>query len=93
MHYVCREMEDQITLRVSRELYRALTRQARKQGVAKSRLVREAIETYLAATSGEEAPTATWDRLAPLIGSVCLDRSAIEQDALTRQISEHNLPG
>ena len=90
---MCHEMENQITLRLSRELYRALTREARKHGVAKSRLVREAIETYLTATSGEGTATATWSRLAPLIGSVQLDRTAIEQDALTRQIREHNSRG
>ena len=82
--------DDQITLRLPRNLARALARRARQRGIPKSRLVREAIEGYLAATSGEPNSVETWQRVAPLIGVVELDQAVMERDALTRQIRDHN---
>lgn len=82
-------MEDQITLRISREMSRALTRRARELGVPKSRLVREAIANYLV---GESAPTTppVAERPAPFLGTVRLDRGAIEQDAITQRVRRQN---
>ena len=81
--------EDQLTLRLPRELARALAQQARERGVPKSQLVREALQAYLAGPPTDD-PTAAWLRVAPMVGSLSLDASAIERDALARQVRAHN---
>lgn len=48
--------DDHLTLRLPRELARALARWARERGVAKSHAVREAVARYL--SSGAVAPDA-----------------------------------
>ena len=80
-------MDGQLTFRLPRDLTRALEKEARRRGVARSVLVREAVQAYLA----PEAPAgAVWERIAPYIGSVELDPGAADQDQLTRQLREHN---
>jgi len=83
-------MDDQITLRIPRDLARALARQARRRGVPKSHLVREALRGYLAGGSVEREPRGTAEQIAPFLGSLTLDRAAIERDALARRIRDQN---
>lgn len=80
--------KDQVTLRLPRELATALRRKAREKGVTKSQVVREALAAYLAVSDAE--PDAAWERITPFIGAVRLDPAAVEQDALVRQIRDHN---
>jgi hypothetical protein len=82
-------MDAQITLRLPRELARALARRARERGVPKSRLVREALESYLAAET-DTAPVAGAERIAPFLGAVRLDLAAVEADDLGRRIRRQN---
>jgi hypothetical protein len=49
--------DDHLTLRLPRELARALARWARERGLPKSQLAREAVARYLAL--GREAPSTT----------------------------------
>lgn len=81
-------MTDQTSFRLPRDLLRALNRAARERGVPKSQLVREALQAYL--TGPTVAPGEAWERVSHLVGSVGLDRAAIEQDQLARQIRNHN---
>ena len=83
-------MEEQFTLRLPRELARALGRAARQRRVPKSQLVREAIQGYLAAAETDAGPIDAWQRIAPFVGSVQLDSAAAERDALIKQIRAHN---
>jgi predicted transcriptional regulator len=84
-------MENQLTLRLPPALGRALARQARARGVPRSQLVREAVARYLATgTEPAPAPDAAWERVAPLVGSLALDRAAVEADRLARRIRRHN---
>jgi predicted DNA-binding protein len=85
--------DDQITLRLPRELTRAIARRARQSGVPRSQVVREAIVQYLAAAVPGQTPENVWERLAPLVGSVALDHAAAERDALARRIRAHNWRG
>jgi predicted DNA-binding protein len=80
--------EDQITLRLPRELARLLARRARERGLPKSQLVREAIQAYVADRS--LPPGAAWERVKHMVGSIELDQQAIERDELARQIRDHN---
>jgi Arc/MetJ-type ribon-helix-helix transcriptional regulator len=81
--------DDQVTLRIPRELARALRQQARERGVPSSQIVREALQAYLGATMPED-PATTWARLTPLIGSLSIGSDAVERDALASQIKRHN---
>ncbi|HEX4468083.1 MAG TPA: ribbon-helix-helix domain-containing protein [Gemmatimonadaceae bacterium] len=80
--------DDQITLRLPRALARALADLARKRAVAKSLLVREALEAYLAAPTVVRG--AAWQRVEGMVGSLALDPATIERDALARQLRTHN---
>lgn len=80
--------EEQLTLRLPRDLARLLARRARERGLPRSQVVREAIHAYLAvapATAGD-----AWDRVKHMVASSPLDPQAIEQDELARQIRDHN---
>lgn len=81
--------DDQLTLRIPRELAQRLRQQARERGVPSSQLVREALQSYLG-TSMAEDPATTWRRLEPLIGSLTIDSAAVERDALAAQLRRHN---
>jgi predicted DNA-binding protein len=83
-------MDDQITLRIPRELARLLARRAKERAVPKSQLVREALRGYLSSGTGEATPTHVRERIARYRGILELDAAAIEADALARQIREHN---
>lgn len=81
-------MDEQLTLRVSRDLARALARRAAERGVPRSQLVREALREYLAEGGAAEAdPRAALERFR---GVAPLDRAAVEADVLARKIREHN---
>jgi hypothetical protein len=80
--------DSQLTLRLPRDLDRVLARRARERGVPKSQVVREALQAYLAA--GNEGGDAAWQKAAPLVGSLALDASAVERDAIAAQVRAHN---
>jgi hypothetical protein len=50
--------DDHLTLRLPRDLARALARCARERGVPKSQLAREAVASYLAPAGGTPGPSA-----------------------------------
>jgi hypothetical protein len=81
-------MDDQLTLRLPRDLARALSRRARELGVPKSQLVREALAHYVA-TPGP-TPDNAWERVAPMVGSLTIDPAAVEADEIARRIRRHN---
>ena len=81
--------DEQLTLRLPRELARVLAKRARETGTPKSKLVREALEAYLAGPPAADAHAA-WQRVAHLVGSVALDPAAVERDLLASQIRSHN---
>ena len=87
-------MDEQLTFRIPRALARALARRAREWSVPRAQLVREAVAAYLAGSLTPPASGATpgeaWARVRDMVGSVPLDRSAIEADALARRIHDHN---
>ena len=78
-----------LTLRLPKDLDRALTRQAKARGVKKSQLVREAVTRYLEHEQ-QETPEQLWERLKPFVGSVDGDFAAAMQDPMARQIYENN---
>ena len=80
--------DDQVTLRLPRELARLLSRRAKERGVPKSQMVREAIQAYLADGGLEEGEA--WRSVASLVGSEPLDASGIERDDMARRIRAHN---
>lgn len=81
--------DEQLTLRLPADLARALKRLARERRVTRSRVVREAVQAYLSVQGAPDAGEA-WRQVAPLVGSVRLDPSALEQDSLARRIHDHN---
>lgn len=81
-------MTDQTSFRLPKDLLRELTRAARARGVPKSQLVREALQAYLVGPA--VSPGESWARVSHLIGSISLDRDAVEQDQLAQQIRRHN---
>ena len=81
--------DDQVTLRIPRELARRLRQQARERGVPSSQIVREALQFYLGGGMPEDPATA-WSRVAPLVGSLSIDSAAVERDALAAQLRRHN---
>jgi Arc/MetJ-type ribon-helix-helix transcriptional regulator len=90
LHYIAAmENDEQLTLRLPADLARALRRLARERKITRSSVVREAVQAYLAAEKTPDADVA-WRQVAPLVGSVRLDRAAVEQDALARRIRDHN---
>jgi predicted DNA-binding protein len=82
--------EDQLTLRLPRDLARLLARRARERGLPKSQVVREAIQAYLVEQPHELPSGAAWERVRHMVGSLELDQQAIERDELARQIRDHN---
>jgi metal-responsive CopG/Arc/MetJ family transcriptional regulator len=82
-------MDGQITLRLPKELARALARKAKARGVPKSQLVREAVMKYVAEPEAE-SDEAYWERNRHFIGMLKGDHEAMMADPLARQIYEHN---
>ncbi|GBD31166.1 hypothetical protein HRbin33_00114 [bacterium HR33] len=80
----------QITLRLPAKLARALRRRARARGVPASQVVREALSRYLAEEREPVEGEGAWERVAPLVGAVEIDRAALEADEMRRRIREHN---
>ena len=80
--------DDQITLRLPSDLARLLRGRAKATGAPASQLVREALLAYL--TEPSQAPGSAWDRVAPLVGSIALDRTALKRDPIAAQIRAHN---
>jgi predicted DNA-binding protein len=83
-------MEEQITIRIPRDLARALTRKARQRGVKRSLLVREAIARYVAEPEPAPSTASTWERIRHHVGSMPLDQNELSDDPLVRQIHERN---
>jgi hypothetical protein len=85
-------MEEQLTLRLPRTLARALARRARELGLPKSRVVREALARYMAGEPQSPSPAGrdSWERVQALVGSLELDRAAVERDRIARRIRRHN---
>ena len=81
--------DDQMTLRIASDLAETLERYAKRRNVPKSQVVREALAIYLADTPPADASEA-WRRVAPMVGSLELDRAALRRDALARQLRAHN---
>lgn len=81
--------DSQLTLRLPRDLQRALARRARERGVPKSQVVREALQAYLAAPP-ETEPGSAWTRVASMVGGLALDPGALAADPITAQLRAHN---
>lgn len=80
--------EDYLTLRLPRDLARALARWAQERGLAKSGVVREAVARYLAAPASPETTTRALtaaELAARWAGLPRLD--AAEADAFLRDIA------
>ena len=87
-------MNEQISLRLPRELARQLGHRAVTAGVKRSVIVREALEAFLGAPPARESAREVRERLAPFVGAVKLTRGACagaaERDTLLRQLRAHN---
>ena len=83
-------MDDQLTLRIPKELGRALSHSARDRGVPKSQVVREALRQYLGPGAATPDRATILKRLEAYRGIAALDHAAIESDPIARQIHEHN---
>jgi hypothetical protein len=81
-------MDSQLTLRLPAALARALGRLARRRGVVRSQVVREALEAYLSGPAVPDAD-ALWRQAAPLVGSMRLKPSG-EADELAARLRAHN---
>jgi len=86
-------MDSQITLRLPKELARALTKRAKARGVPKSQLVREAVARYVAEPEplSDEEFRARYDAF---VGSATsapgAHEAAMTDDPMYRQIYENN---
>jgi hypothetical protein len=83
-------MDAQLTLRLPRDLARALARQARARGVPRSQLVREAVAKYVTEPE-RESHAEWWKRVEPFIGSVDLDYDALRADPIAQQMYDRNV--
>jgi len=81
--------DEQLTLRLPHELLRDIDRRARALGVPKAQVVREALAAYLAAPA-EADPAAPLQAVSALIGSLALDRQAIERNEIAARVRRHN---
>jgi hypothetical protein len=93
LHCICTTlqcMEEQVTFRLPREVARALARRAQERRVPKSLVVREALEAYLGTGGTGAEAVDPRQRIAPFVGAVTLDRSAIDRDEIARQIRRRN---
>ena len=84
-------MSEQLSLRLPADLAKAIRKLAKSRGVPRALVVREALEAYLASPAVDRSQAAA--RLAPYLGSVSLDRDAIDRDPLAAQIRAHNWRG
>jgi metal-responsive CopG/Arc/MetJ family transcriptional regulator len=82
-------MDSQITLRLPKELARAIARSAKARGVPRSQLVREALAKYVSEPE-RESDEAFWERNKHFIGCLSLDHDAMMADPIARQMYEHN---
>lgn len=83
-------MDEQITLRLSRDLARALAKAARTRRVPKSQVVREALARYVAEPPEPENAAAIWERVKHYVGSAPLDHDAIMADPVASEIYRRN---
>ncbi|HEY7894940.1 MAG TPA: ribbon-helix-helix protein, CopG family [Gemmatimonadaceae bacterium] len=81
--------DEQLTLRLPRELLRDVDRRARALGVPKAQVVREALAAYLAAPA-EADQGASLRAASALVGSLSLDPQAVEQDEIAARLRRHN---
>jgi hypothetical protein len=82
-------MTTQTTFRLPTALALALARRASERGVPKSRLVREALEQYLAGSAPLDAGRVR-ERTAPYLGAIRLDAARPGDDPGARLIRERN---
>ena len=82
-------MSDQTTFRLPHPLAQALARRARELGIPKSRLVREALEYYLAQEQPLD-PARIRERTAPYLGALRLDPKRLVADPTARLLRERN---
>lgn len=83
-------MDTQTTIRLPRELASALEALAEERGVAKSQIIREALERYLASNVEPTRAMMVRERSAPYIGSLNLQPPAAGADDLGALIRERN---
>lgn len=82
-------MDEQLTIRIPREIAQALARRAKTRRVKRSLLVREALAQYLAEPDEGDA-RAVWERAKRYVGSTPLDHDAIRADPVASRIYEQN---
>ena len=82
-------MDNQLTLRIPRDLATRLAARARAGRVNRSQVVRDALEVYLRPATAPDRRSVK-ERLAPYVGALTIDRAAIEKDDLARTIRDHN---
>ncbi|MGH7655258.1 MAG: ribbon-helix-helix protein, CopG family [Gemmatimonadaceae bacterium] len=82
-------MNEQLTLRLGRDLAARIDASARAAGVKRSAVVRAALEAYLPAAQ-TAAKRSVKERLAPYVGVLTVNPDSVERDHLARTIREHN---
>ncbi len=81
--------DEQLTLRLPRDLLRDIDRRARALGVPKAQVVRDALAAYLAPPAEADAD-APLRAISALVGSLALDPQAIERDEIAARVRRHN---
>jgi Arc/MetJ-type ribon-helix-helix transcriptional regulator len=81
--------DEQLTLRLPRELLRDIDRRARALCVPKAQVVREALSAYLAGPA-EADSDAGLRAVTSLVGSLSLDPQAVEHDEIAARLRRHN---
>lgn len=84
------EHEDQITLRLPKDLSRAIARQAKERHVPKAHLVREALAMYLG-QGPAQLPDQVRERMEHFVGAVSYDTRRPGTDAVAARIYRHNV--
>jgi len=84
------DMDAQVTLRLPKEMDRALAKAAKARGLKKSHLVREAVAAYLARDEQGAEQEHLRAVLREFAGSVSLDHEEVMKDPIARHIYEMN---
>jgi predicted transcriptional regulator len=82
-------MAAQTSFRLPREMAQEMERVAKDRGVAKSQLVREALEQYLKPAPAESPALSVQDRSAPYIGSINLSGPG-DAEAIADRVRRRN---
>jgi hypothetical protein len=83
-------MDQQTTFRLPRTLAKRLADQAKRRGVPKSLVVREALEAYLGVGVPVGGATLVREAAPEYLGSLALDREAVASDPVAAMIRERN---